>query len=532
MVERHADGPDRARPESARPAELDRLREVWSKLGHDDPLWAVLSRPDKRDGGWDVGEFFATGKAEIDVQMQFLAAAGWPKQHGLAVDFGCGAGRVSRALAAHFDRVVGLDVSASMIETARRLNADRAHIEFRENASARLDGVADASVDFVYSMMTLQHIPTTLAHGYVEEILRVLAPGGVAVFQFVGGADASLRGRLFARLSNRLLNPLRRLAWRRSAVFEMHALDEPALRRTLANHPNLRLLESFDDAAAGPGWRGWRWYVVNDGELPVEVVARDGHRVFAQAADAQIGAPLIAGQAHDPHVADALRKHLRPGATFLDIGANIGVFSMLGAHLVGPSGRVVAVEPLAGNVNLIERASRRNGYDHVSVIRAAASDQSGLLELRTEPSTSNAATPAAAGPRLLGGSGVTLPFEAIVLDEALAGLDRLDLVKIDIAGMEPRALRGLERSLDRWRPVLVCEFHPWAIERAGGTSARAFIAWLGRWYATIRVLRPDGDNEDCVDADGVMQAWQAANDAAGMDGRMHLDLLLLPRSAE
>ena len=543
MVERRAGGPDGARPGAmgcagtvatarAHSGELERLRDVWSTLGRDDPLWAVLSRPDKRGGRWDIGEFFATGQAEIDVQMQFLAAAGWPKQGAFALDFGCGAGRVSRALSLHFDRVVGLDVSASMIDTARRLNADRSNLEFRENASARLEGVADASVDFVYSMMTLQHIPSTLAYGYVEEFLRVLAPGGVAVFQFVAGADTSLRGRLFARLSNRWLNPLRRLAWRRDAVFEMHALDEPELRRMLERRVGLRLLEAFDDTAAGPGWRGWRWYVVNDGDVPVEIVARDGHRLFAQAGDAQIGAPLIAGRSHDPHVEAALREHLHPGATFLDIGANIGVFTMLGAHLVGPSGRVIAIEPLAGNVGLIERARRRNGYGHVRVIRAAASDQAGSLSLRTEPSTSNAATPAASGPRLLGGSGVTLPFESIVLDDALADLDRLDLVKIDIAGMEPRALRGLERSLDRWRPVLVCEFHPWAIERAGGTSARAFIEWLGRWYATIRVLRPDGGRDECADADGVMNAWQAANDAAGMDGRMHLDLLLLPRSAD
>ncbi|MBN8482442.1 MAG: class I SAM-dependent methyltransferase, partial [Xanthomonadales bacterium] len=449
---------DASAPDIPPSPQLEQLREVWSRLGSDDPLWAVLSRPDKRGGRWDIDEFFATGQAEIDVQMRFLEAAGWPKRRVRALDFGCGAGRVSRALAAHFEHVVGLDVSASMVATARRLNADRANLEFRENASARLEGIADASIDFVYSMMTLQHIPSSLAHGYVEEFLRVLAPGGVAVFQFVAGADASLRGRMFARLSNRWLNPLRRLAWRRQAVFEMHALDEPALRRMLARDERLRLLESLDDTAAGPGWRGWRWYVVNDGEMPVEVVARDGHRVFARAGDAHIGAPLIAGHAHDPHVEAALRTHLAPGATFLDIGANIGVFTMLGAHLVGPSGRVVAVEPLAGNVALIERACRHNGYDHVQVIRAAASDEAGVLELRTEPSTSNAATPAASGPRLLGGRGVTLPSEAVVLDDALAGLDRLDLVKVDIAGMEPRALRGLARTLERLRPVLICEF--------------------------------------------------------------------------
>jgi hypothetical protein len=109
--------------------------------------------------------------------------------------------------------------------------------------------------------MTLQHIPARLALGYVEEFFRVLAPGGAALFQFVTATDTSLRGRLFAHLPNRWLNPLRRVLWRRSAVFEMHVLPEARLLTLLDQHPDLRLLASDDDRAAGRGWRGRRWWV-------------------------------------------------------------------------------------------------------------------------------------------------------------------------------------------------------------------------------------------------------------------------------
>ena len=251
--------------------DLEHLRRVWQTLGREDPLWAVLSQPDKRGGRWKPEEFLATGRAEIDSQMQALAAHGLPARRGLALDFGCGAGRLSRALAAHFERVVGVDVAASMIETARGLNADIGNVEFRENASARLQGVVDGSVDFVYSNVTLQHIPAQLAVGYVDEFFRVLAPGGVAVFQFVTGPDESLRGHLFSRVSNRWLNPLRRLAWRQRAVFEMHALDEAELTHRLARDPRLYLLVAVDDVAAGRGWRSRRWYVVRRDET------RDSH---------------------------------------------------------------------------------------------------------------------------------------------------------------------------------------------------------------------------------------------------------------
>src|SRR5690606_28517870 len=144
-------------------------------------------------------------------------------------DFGCGAGRLTRALAEHFEHVVGIDVSATMIDAARWLNADVGRAEFRVNESPRIEGIADRSVDLVFSHIPLQHIPTALALGSAAESFRVLAPGGVAMFRFVDGADDSLRGRIFGLASNRWLNPLRRVAWRRRDVFEMHALPERLL---------------------------------------------------------------------------------------------------------------------------------------------------------------------------------------------------------------------------------------------------------------------------------------------------------------
>lgn len=241
--------------------QLEHLRQVWAALGRDDPLWAVLSRPDKRGGRWSAEEFLATGRSEIDTQIAHLGAHGLPLGRARALDFGCGAGRLTRALAAHFDQAIGVDVSASMLATARALNADIGNLDFVENLSARIDAIDDASIDFVYSCMTLQHIPPDLAFGYVAEFLRVLAPGGVAAFQFVAGHDASWRGRLFGRIPNRWLNPLRRILWRRNAVFEMHALDERRLVELVGRDPQLRVLHALDDRAAGPGWAGRRWYV-------------------------------------------------------------------------------------------------------------------------------------------------------------------------------------------------------------------------------------------------------------------------------
>jgi FkbM family methyltransferase len=518
--------PDPARSATAttNDPELERLRRVWHTLGRDDPLWAVLSHTGKRGRRWHSGEFLATGRVEVDTRLAALALTGYPRGRELALDFGCGAGRLSRALARHFARVVGVDVSASMVAAARGLNADLANVEFRENASPRLDGVADASIDFVFSHITLQHIPRALATGYVEEFFRVLAPGGVAMFQFVADTDDSLRGRLFGIASNRWLNPVRRLLWRRRDVFEMHALPEPDLRVRLTRHPSLRLLQAVDDHAAGPGWHGRRWTVVNDDEAPVRVECA-GYVLYAYASDAHIGGPLLGGLAHEPHVAQALRERLHGGDVVLDVGANIGILTMLAASLVGPAGRVIAVEPVARNRRLIARAAQASRFANVELIAAAASDRDGEIELRTHPQTSNSAVPAAAGERLRDARGANLRVCALALDTRLAALDRLDLVKVDVEGMEPRALRGLQRTLQRFRPALLSEFHPWAIERACAEPAIDYLRWLQRLYPTATILHRDGTRERCTGPEAVMAAWRHANDAAGLDGRLHLDLL-------
>ena len=508
-------------------AQLQKLRKVWGALGENDPLWAVLSHADKRGGRWNVEEFLDTGRLEIATQLAELRSKGFPLAYQLALDFGCGAGRLTRALGDYFERVIGMDVSPSMITTAQQLNADLANIEFRENASPRIDSIADASVDLVFSRIVLQHIPSSLAIGYVAEFFRVLAPGGVAVFQFIDTVDGSLRGHFFNMVPNRWLNPLRRLWWRRRAVFEMHLLPERCLHDVLLRYPSLRLLEATEDKAAGVGWHGRRWTVVND-ELAPRRAECGKYVLYANPADVQIGMPLLAGIAYEPHVEAALRERLGTNDVVLDIGANIGIMTMLAASLVGASGRVIAVEPIARNRLLIARSAQANDFAQIEILAAAAGECGGELELRTHPSTSNSATPAAAGERLNAAGGTLVRVPMVVLDEALSRLDRLDLVKIDVEGMEPRALLGLQRSLTRLRPVLLSEFHPWAIERASGSEPIDYLRWLLGLYPSITVLHPDGKRECHNNAEAVMLCWHEVNHRAGLGGRLHLDLMLLP----
>ena len=162
--------------------ELLDVQRHWDGLGELDPLWAICSDPAKRGNGWEIDEFFATGRESVEKVLAFASRLGYPKRHGLVLDFGCGVGRLTQALCESFERAVGVDIAPSMVKQARELNrvGERCSLRRqRRRAPARLDGQA---FDLIVSSIVLQHIEPRYALGYVQEFVRLLAPDGLAVF--------------------------------------------------------------------------------------------------------------------------------------------------------------------------------------------------------------------------------------------------------------------------------------------------------------------------------------------------------------
>ena len=151
----------------------------WDDLAAVDPLWAVLSLDDKRNGRWDLNVFLSTGEAEVEHMLATAARLGRPKRRESALDFGCGVGRLTRALARHFDETVGIDVSERMLEHARRLNADTPHVSF-----ANGDGPPPGRFDLVVANLVLQHLPSkALARENIVRLIEAARPDGLVVFQ-------------------------------------------------------------------------------------------------------------------------------------------------------------------------------------------------------------------------------------------------------------------------------------------------------------------------------------------------------------
>ncbi|HEY6680744.1 MAG TPA: methyltransferase domain-containing protein [Actinomycetota bacterium] len=164
-------------------SDLRRLRANWEAFGRQDPFWAILTLPGKRLGRWNVREFFETGVVEVDELMRRLEAIQHPGHRERALDFGCGVGRVTQALAGHFAEVVGVDIARSMLARARRLNGLGSRCLYVHNERPDLGRFPDGHFDLVYTAYVLQHMPPEYARGYVSEFIRVLRSDGVAVFQ-------------------------------------------------------------------------------------------------------------------------------------------------------------------------------------------------------------------------------------------------------------------------------------------------------------------------------------------------------------
>ena len=170
----------------------------WEEMAVIDPLWAIMSEPEKRFGNWDINEFLRTGQEEISGLMRSADELALPRERRRAIDFGCGVGRLTRALSGYFPECFGVDISNSMLQKARQITPD---CEFREANDLRSFPAGFA--DLIYSSLVLQHQPDKAqVYALIQDMVRVLAPGGLLVFQMP----------LYLALRNRI--QLRRRAYR------------------------------------------------------------------------------------------------------------------------------------------------------------------------------------------------------------------------------------------------------------------------------------------------------------------------------
>jgi SAM-dependent methyltransferase len=227
------------------------MRSYWDDGARRNAVWYVDTSLDY--GEPDFERFVETGRVIVSEALDNAPVT--PSGHGLAVEIGCGLGRICQALAPRFDRVIGVDISPEMLKRAEELVEDP-KVELRLGDGVSLSGIDTGSADLVMSFTVFQHIPSvTVICDYIAEAGRVLKPGGLFVFQW-NNEPGALRWR--ARRA--VLSTLQRTGVRREA----HARNAPEF---LGSRVPVSRLEpclergglSLEAIRGGGGLFAWAW---------------------------------------------------------------------------------------------------------------------------------------------------------------------------------------------------------------------------------------------------------------------------------
>lgn len=170
---------------------LDKMRRDWDERARENARFYVNT--ERTD--WTDQEFFASGERtvaeEILTDMTNICQGKEPKQLKV-LEIGCGAGRVTRALAGLFGEVHAVDVSGEMVALAQEALRDRPNARVYQNNGMDLGVVPGGNFDFAFSTIVFQHIPSReVIESYVREVHRLLRPGALFKFQVQG--DPSLQ---------------------------------------------------------------------------------------------------------------------------------------------------------------------------------------------------------------------------------------------------------------------------------------------------------------------------------------------------
>lgn len=244
--------------------EIQKLKENWNEWGKKDPLWGVLTWSNKKNNQWEPSEFFKTGELEIESVFEYLKLKKIDVKSSKALDFGCGVGRLTQALANEFDQVIGVDIAPSMIDKAKYYNKVGERCIYLVNDTDNLELFEDNTFDFVYSNIVLQHMEPRYSKKYLQEFIRVLKRGGVAIFQIPSekkqteSKKLSFSSRVRRRIKLMIQGSTKQVG-NSEPIMEMHGIYKDDLVEIINQH-GADILDIADDNSTNK-WVSYRYCI-------------------------------------------------------------------------------------------------------------------------------------------------------------------------------------------------------------------------------------------------------------------------------
>jgi FkbM family methyltransferase len=275
------------------------------------------------------------------------------------------------------------------------------------------------------------------------------------------------------------------------AIIRRHGLTTAGLRRVLGT-VDRRNAASAVSIRPSPG--------------DIALVAVGSLVAAVDRADQSVSATIIDSGTWEPHVVATLQRLLHPGDVFVDIGANVGFHTMLAADLVGPTGTVHAFEPNPDNARLIAHSIEVNALTNTSLYPVALSDCTGYTWFGTAIGSNGGFVAPAESDRApeLNPSSTVVPTWR--LDDV--DLPNVTLIKMDIEGAEPIAIRGARETIRRLKPTILFEFSCAMIEQVSGISGRDHLDMLVSYgYDLALIDKSSGSIMPLPDLDEFFATW-------------------------
>jgi FkbM family methyltransferase len=286
--------------------------------------------------------------------------------------------------------------------------------------------------------------------------------------------------------------------------------------RTFIRHARVDVRQLMQEFLASEEF----WLGCHNRHVP-QLIRLPGFVIYVRLDDTAVGATIAAKKIYEPHVTDAIVPFLQSGAVFLDIGANVGYFTLLAASRVGDTGEVIAFEPNPDNCRLLKRSIKENSFKNTRLYPYAVAERK--QRLRIYPDTSNSTGLVLGEQSQAAAAAVPLcDVRGVVLDEFMKKCKKIDIVKIDIDGGEPHALEGMRSLISRHRPVLFVEFCPKLIEKVSRVEPHAFLDRLSALEYDLFVIGTKGRSDR-------PQGKQEILDYFAQTNSTHLDLMGRPR---
>jgi ubiquinone/menaquinone biosynthesis C-methylase UbiE len=237
--------------------EIEEIKKNWNLLGSKDPMWAISSLEGKKGKKWEEIEFYTRGKTEIKEIMKIVDKLYPNLKRSRALDYGCGIGRCTLALAEYFDNVEGLDIARSMINTAIQKNNSFDNISYHTLDECKMSSYENGVFDFIYCTDVIQHINPTITFNLLKDFLRVLSQNGILIVQIPSEFDNKLNNILY--LFN-LKNKLSRLYGKifKKPVMEYHLININIVKKEIQND-NAQILEILSDKRKGV--KSYRYFI-------------------------------------------------------------------------------------------------------------------------------------------------------------------------------------------------------------------------------------------------------------------------------